>query len=265
MIDQAEPLWVIPLWADLVGVALGGLQGALFASGFRGRQRLDWLGVAIIGIMIGMGGGFIRDLLLGQAPATLQSPWYLVAAGGAAFLGMWISGLLGKLNRIIVFLDAIVIGMFGAFGTSKALAFGVPILPAIFIGMCAAVGGGMARDVSLGLPVAVMHVSSFYAVAAIVGCSTLAISHAFGLDIVIAVVLCIVVTAVVRVLAVIFDISLPEQMAINRRKVAIETTDIPVVHAHDVQDGTVDLGATGAIVLPEAASLDDEDGEITRH
>src|SRR5690606_22979400 len=72
-----EPLFIIPLWADLLGVGLGGIQGAMFASGFQGQRRLDWLGVAIIGVMIGMGGGLIRDLLIGQPPATLQSNWYL--------------------------------------------------------------------------------------------------------------------------------------------------------------------------------------------
>ncbi|MEL4881537.1 TRIC cation channel family protein, partial [Shewanella algae] len=65
------PVFVIPLWADLTAVALGGVQGALFASGFQGQRRLDLLGVAIIGILLGMGGGLIRDLLLGLPPATL--------------------------------------------------------------------------------------------------------------------------------------------------------------------------------------------------
>ena len=79
-----EPLFVIPLWADLSAVALGGLQGALFASGFRGQRRLDLLGVAIIGIVMGMGGGLIRDLLLNVTPSTLQSNWYLLTAVAAA-------------------------------------------------------------------------------------------------------------------------------------------------------------------------------------
>lgn len=68
-----EPIFVIPLWADLIAVGLGGIQGALFASGFRGERRLDLLGVAIIGIVVGMGGGLIRDLLLNVTPTTLQS------------------------------------------------------------------------------------------------------------------------------------------------------------------------------------------------
>lgn len=224
-----EPIFVIPLWADLTGVALGGIQGALFASGFRGQRRLDLLGVAIIGIMIGMGGGLIRDLLLGVPPATLQSDWYLVTAISAALFGMLLAGVFQRLNAVIVSLDAVVIGLFGAFGTSKALALGLPVVPAVFVGVCAAVGGGVLRDVLMGLPVAIMHVGSLYAVAAGAGCATLATAHTLGLDLVPAAIAGIVVTTIIRILAVIFDLSLPEQRALYRRKVAVETTGIPVI------------------------------------
>ncbi|MDQ0645761.1 trimeric intracellular cation channel family protein [Microbacterium murale] len=226
---MTEPLFTIPLWADLLGVGLGGIQGAMFASGFQGQRRLDLLGVAIIGILIGMGGGLIRDLLLGQPPATLQNNWYLIAAGGAAILGMLLAGLLNRANAVIVGLDAVVIGMFGAFGTSKALGLGVPAVPAVFIGACAAVGGSILRDVIMGLPVAIMHVGSLYAVAALLGCSVIVTVHAFGVSITIAGVIGLVVTAVIRVLAVIFDVSLPEQRRLYRRKVAAETGAIPIV------------------------------------
>ncbi len=105
-----SPSFVIPLWADLTAVALGGVQGALFASGFQGQRRLDLLGVAIIGILLGMGGGLIRDLLLGLTPATLQSNWYLITATLASIVGMLLSGIFQRLNRAIVMLDAVVIG-----------------------------------------------------------------------------------------------------------------------------------------------------------
>ncbi|MGB4137981.1 MAG: TRIC cation channel family protein [Microbacterium sp.] len=226
---MTEPLFTIPLWADLLGVALGGIQGAMFASGFQGQRRLDWLGVAIIGIMIGMGGGLIRDILLGQPPATLQSNWYLLTAAGAALLGMLLAGIFNRVNTVIVVLDAVVIGMFGAFGTSKALGFGVPPVPAVFIGACAAVGGGMLRDILMGLPTAIMHVGSLYAVAAGAGCTFIVIAHALGMGITLAAVLGIVVTAVIRVLAVLFDVSLPEQRRLYRHRVATETGMIPIV------------------------------------
>jgi uncharacterized membrane protein YeiH len=221
--------FVIPLWADLTAVGLGGVQGALFASGFRGQRRLDLLGVVIIGILVGMGGGLIRDLLLGVAPATLQSDWYLVTAAASSLAGMLIAQPLRRLNGLIVGLDAVVIGMFGAFGTSKALALGLPAVPAVFVGVCAAVGGSVLRDVIMGLPVAIMHVGSLYAVAAAGGSVVLAVLHALGLALPVAAIIGIAVTCVVRLLAVVFDVSLPEQRILHRRRVAAETGLIPVV------------------------------------
>lgn len=227
--DAVDQEFVIPLWADLTAVGLGGVQGALFASGFRGQRRLDFLGVAIIGIMVGMGGGLIRDLLIGVAPATLQSNEYLLVATGASLLGMLLAGVFQRLNQVIVWLDALVIGMFGAFGTSKALLLGLPVVPAIFVGVCAAVGGGVLRDVLMGLPVSIMHVGSLYAVAAAAGCLVLAVAASLGAPLVIAAVVGIAVTAVIRILAVVFDVSLPEQRMLYRRRVAVETTGIPIV------------------------------------
>jgi len=126
-------------------------------------------------------------------------------------------------------LDALVIGLFGAFGTSKALALGIPPVPAVFVGVCSAVGGGILRDMIMGLPVAIMHVGSLYAVAAAAGCFVLASLDAFGVELVLAAVVAVVVTTIIRLLAVIFDISLPEQRALYRNRVAVETTTIPIV------------------------------------
>lgn len=220
---------IIPLWADLTAVGLGGVQGALFAAGFRGERRLDLLGVAIIGIMVGMGGGLIRDLLIGTPPATLRSNWYLVTAAVAALIGMLLSGAIQRANRVIVVLDAVAIGMFGAFGTAKALVLGLPVIPAIFVGVVSAVGGSILRDVIVGLPVAIMHVGSLYAVAAGAGCTTLAILVLFDVNVVLAAIICIVVTTIIRILAVIFDLSLPEQRYLHRRKVAAETGTIDII------------------------------------
>lgn len=226
---MTEPQFLIPLWADLTAVGLGGVQGALFASGFQGQRRLDLLGVAIIGVVMGLGGGMIRDLLLSTTPVALQSDGYLITVTAAALVGMLLANVFQRLNAVIVGLDAVAIGMFGALGTTKALALGLPPIPSIFVGACAAVGGGLLRDVFMGLPVAMMHVGSLYAVAAAVGCAVLAFLDVLGVSAVPAAITCIAVTAVIRVLAVVFDISLPEQRALYRRKVAVETSTIPII------------------------------------
>jgi len=67
-----------------------------------GHEHIDLLGVAIIGIVMGMGGGIIRDMLLDQPLSTLQSNWYLLTATGAALVGMLLAAPLRRLNGIIV-------------------------------------------------------------------------------------------------------------------------------------------------------------------
>jgi len=206
---------VIPLWADLLAVGIGALQGALFAAQFRDR-RLDWLGVAIIGIVVGFGGGLLRDLLLNVPLATLQTNWYVLVATGAALLGMLLERVFSRVNPLITVLDALTIGLFGAIGTTKALALGLPEVAAVFVGVLAAVGGSILRDLLLNLPIALMHVGSLYAVAAAAGSGTIAVLLAFDVDVFVAGAAGVAITLGVRMASVLFGWSLPEQRAITR-------------------------------------------------
>ncbi len=243
-----------PLPIDLIAVGVGSLQGAMFAAGFK---RIDLLGVAIIGIASGIGGGFLRDILLGVTPAAFSENLYLVVATLAAFVGMLLPRLLQKVDPVITVLDALSIGMFGAIGTTKALALGMPVVPALFIGTVSAVGGGVLRDVMLNIPIALMHVGSLYAVASLAGVSTLAILLAFQVDVFVAGLVCVGVTAVVRLLSVRFGWSLPEQRALSR---------IRLRRQRQVEQAIEEALATGAITLPldlselRDESLEREDG-----
>jgi uncharacterized membrane protein YeiH len=207
--------FVIPLWADLLAIGIGALQGAMFAAQFRDR-RLDLLGVAIIGIATGFGGGLIRDVLLAEIPAALSDNWYLLVATGAALFGMLLERVFRRLRHLITALDALTIGLFGAIGTTKALAAGLPVVPAVFVGALSAVGGSILRDLLLQLPIALMHVGSLYAVAAIAGCTSLVVMVGLGVPVFVAASVCVAITFGVRVLAVLFRWSLPEQRAITK-------------------------------------------------
>ncbi|MGV3713478.1 trimeric intracellular cation channel family protein [Pseudolysinimonas sp.] len=207
--------FTIPLWADLLAVGIGSLQGATFAAQFRDR-RLDLLGVAIIGIATGFGGGLIRDLLLNETPKALQSNWYLPVATAAALVGMLLERLFSRLEKLITGLDALTLGLFGAIGTTAALAAGLPEIPAVFVGAIAAVGGSILRDLLLGVPIALMHVGSLYAVAAMVGAMSIVVLVAFGVDILLAASIGVALTFLVRILAVLFRWSLPEQRRLER-------------------------------------------------
>lgn len=217
---HAEP-FTIPLWVDLLAVGVGSLQGALFAAGFRDR-RLDLLGLAIIGVATGFGGGILRDLLLAQVPAALQSNWYLPVATVAALTGMLLERLFRRLRHVITVLDALTLGLFGAIGTTKALALGLPPVPAVFLGALSAVGGSVLRDLLLNLPIALMHVGSLYAVAAVLGSASLVALVAVGVPITAAATESVALTVIVRLLAVAFRWSLPEQrsLAWGRRDAA---------------------------------------------
>ena len=208
-------LFVIPQWADLLAIGIGAMQGALFAAQFRDR-RLDLLGVAIIGIATGFGGGILRDVLLSQVPAALGSNWYLMVATAAALMGMLLERLISRLGPLVTVLDALTIGLFGAIGTTKALSAGLPEVPAIFVGVLSAVGGSILRDLLLNRPIALMHVGSLYALAAVVGTSTLTILLRLEVDIFPAAVACVALTFGVRILAVLFNWTLPEQRAIEK-------------------------------------------------
>jgi uncharacterized membrane protein YeiH len=207
----------IPLWAELAAAALGALQGALFAGAFTDR-RIDVLGTVLVGIGVALGGSLLRDILLGEPPVVIYGPWYVLVAAVAALAGLTLQRIFARLDPVILPLDAVVIGLFGAIGTSKALALGVPAVPAVFVGTAAAVGGSVLRDVTLNLPVALLHVGSLYAVAAAAGAALLVVLVALGVPVLWAAVAAVVLTTVVRLLAVRYGWRFPEQQALVVRR-----------------------------------------------
>lgn len=211
---MTAPVFAIPLWADLLAVAIGSLQGALFAAQFRDR-RLDLLGVAIIGTATGLGGGLLRDLFLDVSPVAFHTDWYLIVTVLSALIGMLLNQVFSRVDVAITVLDALTVGLFGAIGASKALALGFPVVPAIFIGTVSAVGGSVVRDVLLTLPIALMHVGSLYAVAAASGTTVLVVAVTAGMRIEFAAPIAVAVTTIIRLLAVRYGWSLPEQRSLR--------------------------------------------------
>ncbi|NRD07910.1 TRIC cation channel family protein [Rathayibacter agropyri] len=186
----------------------------MFAGEFRDR-RIDLLGVTIIGTATGLGGGVLRDLLLQTPLVALHTDAYLIVAVTASLLGMLLQHLLNRVDGTITALDALTLGLFGAIGTTKALSLGVPEVPAVFVGTVSAVGGSVVRDILLNRPIALMHVGSLYAVAASAGTVVLVVTLRFGVTIGFAATLSVAVTAVIRLLAVRYGWSLPEQRALR--------------------------------------------------
>ena len=193
---------------------LGGLQGALFAAGQRHR-RIDVLGVIVIGLAVSLGGSLLRDILLNQPPVVIWMNGYLLVAGASAILGMILPPAFARADWLITVLDAIVMGLFGAIGASKALSLGVGEAGALVVGVIGAIGGGMLRDILLNLPISFLHVGTLYAVAAAAGAGTLILLLAFGTPIPVAGLVGVAVTTVVRLAAVLFGWTFPAQRAMR--------------------------------------------------
>ncbi|MEV4534458.1 TRIC cation channel family protein [Asanoa sp. NPDC049518] len=207
----------VTLWIELLAAALGGLQGALFAAGRRHR-RIDVLGVIVIGLAVSLGGSLLRDVILDQPPVVVWKNTYLLVAGASAILGMLLHPALTRAAWLITALDAVVMGLFGAIGASKALSLGVGEAGALAVGVVGAIGGGMLRDIILNLPISFLKVGTLCAVAAGAGAGTFVLLAELGTPTLAAGLACVAVTTAVRLGAVRFGWTFPEQRALQPRR-----------------------------------------------
>lgn len=190
---------------DLAGTFVFALSGAFKAV----RLRLDWLGVAVLAALTGIGGGIVRDLLLGVAPpASLRDERYvLVCLAGAAAVLMAAPRIAARWNRVML-ADAVGLGLFAALGASKGLDAGLGPLGVLLTGTLTAVGGGVIRDVLVRELPAVLY-KGFYATAAILGSAAFLGLTALGLPEPVALAAAAVVTTGLRVATLVRHTQLP--------------------------------------------------------
>lgn len=196
---------VIPLWLDLACVGIGAFQGALFAIV---RHRFDLVGIAVVAGVTGMGGGILRDLLLGVRPALLADRYLLVvlvAIITAILLGRWHEH--GR--KPVALADAVTIGLYAVAGTYKSLQLSTSILVAVLLGVITAVGGGVMRDLIVSERPAIFQGGPLYATAALAGATTFVILREFNMVLDIAVIIAALVTVAIRVLSVRYKWYLP--------------------------------------------------------
>lgn len=131
-------------WLELAGVAVFAASGALTAS----RKRLDIVGFAFVGTVTGIGGGTLRDLLLGQgAVAWVREPVALYLAGAVSVLVYFTAHHLESRFRALLWADALGLALFAVTGAQVALASGAPPAVAVLMGVMSATFGGALRDV----------------------------------------------------------------------------------------------------------------------
>jgi len=131
-------------WLDLAGIAVFAASGALVAS----RKQMDVVGFILIGCVTGLGGGTLRDLLLGRTPLFwLREPEWLGVAAAAAVLVFFTAPLFHSRMRALLWADAVGLSLFAVLGAEIALLAGASPWAAVLLGVMTASGGGILRDV----------------------------------------------------------------------------------------------------------------------
>ncbi len=162
---------------DYLGVAIFALTGALVAA----RARQDFITCAFFAGMTGMGGGTIRDLLIGAPVFWIGEEWFVAVCLAATF-AVWLLRTDRWPGKPLRWLDAIGLSAYCAFGALKALSFGISPVPAMLMGVITATFGGVLRDIVAGQP-SILLQREIYVTAAIVGAGvTVLLSAAVGLN-----------------------------------------------------------------------------------
>ncbi|MCW2912087.1 MAG: hypothetical protein JWN52_155 [Actinomycetia bacterium] len=160
---------------DLAGIFVFAVSGALAAV----RKRLDLVGMVVLAETTALGGGILRDLVIGAVPpaAFTNLRYVMVPLVAGAIVFFWHPQVTRILPAVMVF-DAAGLGLFGVTGTLKALAYGLSPFHAALLGVCTAVGGGILRDMLSGQIPSVLYDRQLYALPAMIGCAAIATAEA---------------------------------------------------------------------------------------
>jgi uncharacterized membrane protein YeiH len=163
---------------DLLGTFAFALNGALTAVRV---ARLDIVGVVTLGMITALGGGILRDVLLGALPPATFSDWrYLVVAAGGGLIAFVASRQLERLAMPITVLDALGLSLFAVTGAGRAIDLGAGVGQAILLGALTAVGGGTIRDVLVRRVPTVLS-SELYAIPALLGAAVVVVPDRLGI------------------------------------------------------------------------------------
>ena len=163
---------------DLAGVFVFALSGASLAA----RRRFDVIGMLALALATGLGGGILRDTLLGDLPpAALRDQLYLVMPLAAVLLVIGAHRAVARVRRLVAVFDAGGLALFCVVGAAKALDHGLDVLPAVLLGVLTAVGGGVIRDVlAREVPSIFRPDDPLYAVPAVLGAAATALAWSQG-------------------------------------------------------------------------------------
>lgn len=190
---------------DLFGVAAFAASGALKAS----SKRMDVFGFVLIATATGIGGGTLRDLLLGVRPVFwIDKPEYLAVCVATAVLGFFVAHRLHSRQSWLLWADAVGLATFSVLGAEVALVAGAPASVAVLMGLITATFGGILRDVLCAESPLILH-REIYATAAAAGSLVYVVADAVSVPDVAAMLVSFAVAFGARAAGILFGLSLP--------------------------------------------------------
>ena len=161
-VAAAEAIGPVLQYLDLAGVAVFGISGALLAA----EKKQTLVTFIFFAVVTGVGGGTVRDLLIGAPVFWIHRNIVLFICIGAALI-VWLLPIRLLHGKALLWFDAVGLAAYATYGAAKGLAFGVAPLPAIGMGVLTACLGGIIRDVLAGEPSILMRAELYVTAAAL--------------------------------------------------------------------------------------------------
>ena len=189
---------------EFVGTFAFAISGIRHAA----AKHFDWFGGFVCGVAVAIGGGTIRDVMLGVTPFWMTSSIYLICTALAQIFVIIFARYLKKLDNALFVFDTLGLALFTIAGIQKTLACGHPFWVAIIMGCITGAAGGVIRDVLLNKVPVIFH-KEIYAMASIVGGLLYWFLVELEINVGVAAVVTFMVICISRFLAVKYHISLP--------------------------------------------------------
>jgi uncharacterized membrane protein YeiH len=162
---------------NYAGIAVFASSGAIVGV----RKGFDLFGIATLGVLTGVGGGVLRDVLLDIMPPQSVQHWpNITVALIAVAVATPLAKVVIRMNRLVLILDAVGMGFFATSGAAIAVDAGASWFAAGLIGLLTAIAGGMLRDIIAGEVPFVMGPDDLYAIPAMLGAATYVAIDYFG-------------------------------------------------------------------------------------
>lgn len=189
---------------ELVGVVAFAIAGALRAI----EREMDVFGILVLAVITALGGGIIRDILVGRFPVSLAQPVYFYAAVGGGLVALPAIRVIRKYPQWLKLFDALGLALFSILGAQVGVAEQLNVLSIVLLGLLTGIGGGVLRDV-LANDIPLVLRQEVYALASLVGILVFWGAYRLGVLLSIAVVLGAAVILIIRLAAIHWNLNLP--------------------------------------------------------